>query len=306
MKILNYGSLNCDNVYTVPHMVKAGETLSSASLEIFPGGKGLNQSIALARAGAQVCHAGLIGEDGRFLVELAEQNGVDCSLIEERPGRTGHAVIQVDPSGQNCILLYGGANQLADEAYIRRVLTGFGPGDLLLLQNEMSLPERMIDLAWEMGLTVALNPSPCSAALAKCDFRKVEWLILNELEGTALSGEPDVKKIPQALFQRFPHMKIVLTLGADGVRYADSERQLFQPAFPVKAVDTTGAGDTFTGFFLAALLEGQDVPEALQLAAKAAALAVSRKGAASSIPTRCEVDGSTGDTKDTGDTLRQA
>ena len=294
MKILNFGSLNCDNVYTVPHMVKAGETLSSASLEIFPGGKGLNQSIALARAGAQVCHAGLIGEDGRFLVKLAEENGVDCSLVELRPGRTGHAVIQVDPSGQNCILLYGGANQLVDEAYIRRALAGFGPGDLLLLQNEMNLPERMIDLAWEMGLTVALNPSPCSATLAKCDFRKVEWLILNELEGAALSGEPDVKKLPKAILQRFPHMKVVLTLGANGARYADSERQFFQPAFSVKAVDTTGAGDTFTGFFLAAVLEGKEVPEALLLASRAAALAVSRKGAASSIPARAEVDGGGG------------
>lgn len=290
MRILNFGSLNCDNVYTVPHMVSAGETLSSLRMETFPGGKGLNQSIALARAGAPVCHAGLIGEDGEFLLELARESGVDCSLVEKRPGRTGHAVIQVDPSGQNCILLFGGANQQIDEDYIRRALADFGPGDLLLMQNEVSLPHRILELAWEKGLSIALNPSPSDEALCRCDLEKVDWLLLNELEGAALSGEAEVGKVPQALLARYPQMKIVLTLGKAGAVYQDQNCRFEQPIYPVKAVDTTGAGDTFTGFFLAAALEGRPIPEALSLASRAAALAVSRKGAASSIPTRQEAE----------------
>lgn len=290
MKILNFGSLNCDYVYSVHHMVEAGETLASSRMETFPGGKGLNQSIALARAGAPVSHAGLLGEDGDFLLEVAKSSGVDCSLIERVPGRTGHAIIQLDTTGQNCILLYGGSNRQITEEYINRVLTHFGPGDLLLMQNEINLPDRIIDLAHEKGLTIALNPSPCDDVLFSCDLNKVTYLILNEVEGAALSGEPDLKKVPEALLKKYPHMKIVLTLGKAGVIYLDSTTRCPHPIFPVETVDTTGAGDTFTGYFLTATLEGIPISEALRMASAASAIAVSQMGAASSIPTRHEVE----------------
>ncbi|MDD6031938.1 MAG: ribokinase [Oscillospiraceae bacterium] len=290
MKILNFGSLNCDYVYSVPHMVQEGETLSSRKLEVFPGGKGLNQSIALARAGAPVFHGGLIGEDGDFLLDIAAESGVDCSLVERVPGRTGHAIIQLTPSGQNCILLHGGANRQITEDFIVRVLERFEPGDLLLMQNEISLPDRLMELAARRGLSIALNPSPCDEALLRCDLQLADYLILNELEGMALSGEKDLSRVPDALQEKFPKARIVLTLGKDGAVFRYGKEKLLQPVFPVQAVDTTGAGDTFTGYFLAAVLEGLPASRALQLAAAAAALAVSGMGAASSIPTRQQTE----------------
>lgn len=290
MKILNFGSLNCDYVYSVHHMVEAGETLASSKMETFPGGKGLNQSIALARAGAPVSHAGLLGEDGDFLLDIASSSGVDCSLIERVDGRTGHAIIQLDRTGQNCILLYGGSNRRITEEYIERVLAHFGPGDLLLMQNEINLPERIVELAHEKGLVIALNPSPCDDAILSIDLNKVSFLILNEVEGAMLSGEPDLEKAPDVLLQKYPHMKIVLTLGKEGAVYMDKDTRCHHPIFPVETVDTTGAGDTFTGYFLTSMLENMSAEEGLKLASAASAIAVSRMGAASSIPTRKEVE----------------
>ena len=289
MRILNFGSLNCDYVYQVPHITAPAETLSAREMQVFPGGKGLNQSIALARAGAPVFHAGLVGEDGDFLVDLARESGVDCRYLERRPGRTGHAIIQVEDSGQNAILICGGANQLVDEPMIRRVLADFGPGDLLLAQNEVSGLPLMLSLASERGMTVALNPSPCGD-LPEADLSMVDWLILNEVEGAALSGETEIAAMPDALRRRYPRANILLTLGAEGAVCLTGEERHFQPAIPVKTVDTTAAGDTFTGYFLAAVTGGQTIPEALLLAARAAAIAVSQPGASSSIPTRQEVE----------------
>lgn len=289
MRILNFGSLNCDYVYQVPHITAPAETLSAREMQVFPGGKGLNQSIALARAGAPVFHAGLVGEDGDFLVDLAQESGVDCRYLEKRPGRTGHAIIQVEDSGQNAILICGGANQLVDEPMIRRVLADFGPGDLLLAQNEVSGLPLMLSLASDRGMTVALNPSPCGD-LPQADLSMVDWLILNEVEGAALSGETEIAAMPDALRRRYPRANILLTLGAEGAICLTGEERHFQPAIPVKTVDTTAAGDTFTGYFLAAVTGGQTIPEALLLAARAAAMAVSRPGASSSIPTRQEVE----------------
>lgn len=290
MKILNFGSLNCDYVYSVHHMVEAGETLASSKMETFPGGKGLNQSIALVRAGAPVSHAGLLGEDGDFLLDIASSSGVDCSLIERVDGRTGHAIIQLDRTGQNCILLYGGSNRRITEEYIERVLAHFGPGDLLLMQNEINLPDRIVELAHEKGLVIALNPSPCDDAILSIDLNKVSFLILNEVEGAMLSGEPDLEKAPDVLLQKYPHMKIVLTLGKEGAVYMDKDTRCHHPIFPVETVDTTGAGDTFTGYFLTSMLENMPAEKGLKLASAASAIAVSRMGAASSIPTRKEVE----------------
>ena len=289
MRILNFGSLNCDYVYQVPRITAPAETLSAREMQVFPGGKGLNQSIALARAGAPVFHAGLVGEDGDFLVDLARESGVDCRYLERRPGRTGHAIIQVEDSGQNAILICGGANQLVDEPMIRRVLADFGPGDLLLAQNEMSGLPLILSLASERGMTVALNPSPCGD-LPEADLSMVDWLILNEVEGAALSGETEIAAMPDALRRRYPRANILLTLGAEGAVCLTGEERHFQPAIPVKTVDTTAAGDTFTGYFLAAVTGGQTIPEALLLAARAAAMAVSQPGASPSIPTRQEVE----------------
>lgn len=289
MKILNFGSLNLDYVYRVDHMVTGGETLCSEDLNLFCGGKGLNQSIALARAGAKVFHAGLIGSEGTVLTDTLCQAGVDCRYVREVPGRSGHTIIQVDKSGQNCILLYGGANRSVTEAYVEEVLSGFGPGDLLLLQNEVNLLDRIIDEAYARGMEIALNPSPFDENLSACDLGKVSVFLLNEVEGFQMTGETEPTLILDRLAELYPGAEAVLTLGGDGCVYRRGAKGVRQEAFPAMAVDTTAAGDTFAGYFLAARSEGLPAEDCLRLASKAASIAVTRPGAAPSIPLRSEV-----------------
>lgn len=290
MKILNFGSLNIDYIYRVGHIGAPGETLAAASREVFCGGKGLNQSIALARAGAEVYHAGCIGEEGAMLRQAMEDAGVDCTHVKTLCCASGHAVIQVEDSGQNAILLFGGANQMMTEDFVDEVLADFGSGDVLLLQNEINLLGEIVEKAYERGMKIALNPSPYNQNLTDVDMNKISILLLNEVEGEQMTGEHKPEKILQKLQQSYPDVEVVLTLGKAGAVYGCGQRVYAQEAFSVKAVDTTGAGDTFTGYFLAALMEGLAISECLELAAKASAIAVTRPGAAPAIPARHEVE----------------
>lgn len=290
MKVLNFGSLNLDYVYYVDHMVTPGETLASSGMNIFCGGKGLNQSIALARAGVPVYHAGLIGEEGGMLLEVCRDGGVNADYIKTVPEQTGHTIIQVDKEGQNCILLYGGANRSVTKAYADEVLEHFGEGDILLLQNEINLLDYIIDRAYEKKMMIVLNPSPYDSALDACDFGKVSMFLLNEVEGEQVTGEKETEKILEKLKERYPDTKVVLTLGGDGSVYQHGDEQYRQGIYKVKAVDTTAAGDTFTGYFIASVIEGMPVEAGLDLAARASAIAVSREGATASIPPREEVE----------------
>ena len=290
MKILNIGSMNLDLVYSVDHIVAPGETEASSALDTFLGGKGLNQSIALARAGAAVFQGGMVGEDGQVFLDACREYGVDGSLIRTVPGKSGHAVIQRDKNGQNCILLYGGANQCLTEEYVDSVLAHFSAGNLLLLQNEVNLMPYIVDKAWEKGLQIVLNPSPFNGKLDAVDMTKIGIFLLNEVEGEQITGRAEPEEILTGLLRRFPAARIVLTLGGDGAIYADSAQRFYQPVFPVRAVDTTAAGDTFTGYFLAGLLEGMSIPKILRMSARAASIAVTREGAAPSIPCRAEVE----------------
>ena len=289
MKILNFGSLNIDYVYAVEHMIAPGETLASSGMSIFCGGKGLNQSIALAKAGVPVYHAGLVGEEGAPLLEACRESGVNGKYIRTISGRSGHTIIQVDRDGQNCILLYGGANRKFTKEYVDEVLGDFEAGDMILLQNEVNLLDYIIDSAYAKKMTVVLNPSPYDSALESCDFGKVAMLLLNEIEGGQITGEEEPENILEKLRELYPETKIVLTLGKNGAVYQYKDERYYQDIYKVKAVDTTAAGDTFTGYFLSSAVEGMSVPEGLALAAKASALAVSRKRAADSIPLRREV-----------------
>ena len=289
MKVLNFGSLNLDYVYSVDHMVRPGETLASSGMNVFCGGKGLNQSIALAKAGVPVYHAGMIGEEGGILLEACKGGGVNAEFIRTIPGKSGHTIIQVDKDGQNCILLYGGANRSITKEYVDEVLGSFEEGDILLLQNEVNLLDYIIDSAYERGMTVILNPSPYDSALDVCDFGKVSMFLLNEVEGAQVTGEEDPEKILEKLKTLYPDTKVVLTLGGNGSVYQYKDEQYRQGVYKVKAVDTTAAGDTFTGYFISSVIEGMPVPEGLKLAAKASAIAVSREGATASIPLREEV-----------------
>ncbi len=290
MKILCFGSLNVDHVYQVDHHVRAGETLACLGLSQYPGGKGLNQSIALARAGAAVWHAGQIGSDGKSLLSLLKENGVDCGFVQIAGGHTGHTVIQVDAHGQNCILLYGGANRCIDELWMNEVLSHFEKGDILLLQNEINGLPFLIEKAAEKGMQIALNPSPIDKEIVSLPLERVRWFLLNELEGEALTGEQQPERICQRMLENYPDAEVVLTLGAQGVRYQSREQAVCQSGFQVPVVDTTAAGDTFTGYFLAEISTGKSVTEALEYACKASALAVTKEGAAPSIPLAEEVE----------------
>lgn len=292
MKILCLGSLNLDFVYNVDHFVLPGETIAALERNQFCGGKGSNQAISLARAGANVYMAGKIGSDGGVLRERLIDNGADVSLLEiDDSVPTGHAIIEVDPSGQNSIIICGGANQTIDEDFIDRALEGFGASDIILLQNEISSLDYAIKRATEKGIGVALNPSPLDDKLKNSpELADVDWFIINELEGAALTGEKEPEAICRAMRAKYPKCIVVLTLGTDGAMYYDGTNTYKQPTYKVKPVDTTGAGDTFTGYFLAGIGDGLEVPAALDLAAKAAAISVTRPGAADSIPSRAEVE----------------
>ena len=289
MKVLCIGSLNLDMVYQMDHIVQPGETEASYGMNIFLGGKGINQSMAVAKAGANVYHAGLIGEDGQPFLDACREYGVDSRYIRKVDGKSGHAIIQIDRNAQNCILLYGGANQKLTAEYVDAVLADFGAEDVLLLQNEVNMLPYIVDKAYEKGMQIALNPSPFNEKLDAVDMDKISIFLLNEVEGFQVTGKTEPDEIIAGLLEKYPHARIILTLGKDGAVYADRNQKHFQPIFKVQAVDTTAAGDTFTGYFLAGLCEGMPIPEVLKMSAKASSIAVSREGAVPSIPYRAEV-----------------
>lgn len=290
MKVLNLGSMNLDYVYHVDHIVQPGETEASHEMRVFLGGKGMNQSVALAKAGVEVYQGGMIGEDGQPFLDACQEFGIHPDYIRQVAGRSGHAIIQIDRHAQNSILLYGGANQMLTEAYVDAVLADFGEADILLVQNEVNLLPYIVDKAFDRGMKIALNPSPFNERLEGVDMRKISLFLLNEVEGAQITGCTAPDEILAALLERYPCAKIILTLGEDGAVYADGSRRYFQPVFPVTAVDTTAAGDTFTGYFLAGLLENMDIPSILRMSAKASSITVSRKGAVPAIPFRSELD----------------
>ncbi len=284
MKILNFGSLNIDHVYNVKNFVKPGETIKSRSYTKKVGGKGLNQSIAMARAGEAVYHAGAVGEDGEFLISFLKNDKVNVKNIMSSEISTGHAIIQVDENGENCILLYGGANQNISEDFVEKVLSDFDENDWVVLQNETNITSVVIKKASEKGMNIVFNPSPITENITRFPLEKVDWFILNETEGEALSGEKQTDKIIVSLRSKYPESKFILTLGEKGSIFFDKNGMLTVPADKVEVVDTTAAGDTFTGYFVSQITKGTDVKTAMEIATKAAAKAITVLGAAESIP----------------------
>ena len=247
----------------------------------------------MAKAGLPVWHAGICGTGGELLIDTLRENGVDTSLIRREDSLPGHTVIQVDARGQNCIIVYGGTNRRVTPEYIAEALSGFGEGDMVLLQNEVNRLGEIIDAAHARGMRVVLNPSPFDAAVLECELGKVDLFLVNEIEGAQISGLPATA--PEAILDWFasahPKSAVILTLGADGAWYSDAAVRRYQSAVPTKAVDTTAAGDTFTGFFLEGWMTGRSIEESLLRAARASSIAVSRPGAAPSIPSAAELDG---------------
>jgi len=329
MKILNLGSLNIDYVYRLKDIVRPGETSAVLSRDVFCGGKGLNQSVALGRSGADVYHAGLVGEDHKDLFAMLANSGVNTDYIQITNTQTGHAIIQVDDQGQNSIIVFGGANKQVSESFIEDLTSHFSEGDMLVLQNEIAHVDKAIEIASRTGMLVALNPSPFTDEILSYPLDKIDWLILNMTEGEAMSGQVEPHKIIRSLADSYPKMKIVLTMGSGGAMCFDGNSIYEEAGFKVKALDTTGAGDTFTGYFLSyisnhpefreseskgfshsqdfaaprslakeapgspIIISSNDKPliaRALRYANAAAALAVMAEGAAQSIPSLQKVE----------------
>ena len=289
MKILNFGSVNIDHVYSVAHFVRPGETLASLTYKNFSGGKGANQSIALARAGADVYHAGRIGADGNWLKPKLEEAGVNTKFLDVCETPTGHAIIQVSKTGENSIILFGGANQTVDRKFADYVLKKFHEGDCILLQNEISSTAHIMKMASRLNLKIIFNPAPMNRDVLSYPLKLVDVFILNEIEGAELAEKTGSEKIINEMKRKFPKALTILTLGAKGVAYMEDDKIVHVPAFKVKALDTTAAGDTFIGYFLASFSKGCKMSEAISMACKASALCVMRHGAADSIPKLSEV-----------------
>ena len=295
MKVLCFGSLNIDYTYKVEHFVKKGETLSSDGLGVYGGGKGLNQSVALAKAGTEVYHAGAIGQDGMFLLDMLKDAGAHTEYVKVLDEvRTGNAIIQNDRSGDNCILLYGGANQAITREQVDEVMAHFEKGDYIVLQNEINELGYIMEKAHEKGLVTVLNPSPMNEKISTLPLNTVNYFLLNEVEasqilGKETTGDETWEVIAGQLLERFPHASIVLTMGSEGSVFKNHKETVIQPIYKVQAVDTTAAGDTFTGYFIGGILSGLSAKEAMDQAAKASAIAVTRRGAAPSIPVLSEV-----------------
>ena len=271
----------------------AGETVASSSHEVFPGGKGLNQSIAAARAGIEVVQVGCVGQDGEWLKETLAGEGVDVSGVRVVDAPSGHAVIQVNDAGENAIVIAGGSNRVLVRADVDGALARVETGDWLMLQNEINDLDAVLRAAGQRGCQVAFNVAPVDGRESGYDLASVRLLIVNEIEAAALAGvETDGSSwstVLAALSARAPAAELVLTLGADGLVYSGNGGSVSLPAYPVEAVDETAAGDAFIGFLMASLIRGDSMQHALRMGSAAGALAVTRAGAASSIPDPADV-----------------
>ncbi len=279
MAVFNLGSINADKFYHVPHLVGAGETLAATDFSQGLGGKGANMSVAAARAAARVVHIGAVGPDGRWASERLMEYGVDTRHIAEVSELTGHANICVDAEGENSIVLFAGANRAISEQSIRAALAEAGPGDSFVTQNETNAQAFGTKTAKKLGMRVIYAAAPFDADAVQSVQDDLDMLVLNEIEASQLVAASGTQ------LADMPVAHIVVTLGSKGCKWLtkEAEPQHFA-AQKVEPVDTTGAGDTFTGYLIAGLDRGMPMPQAIDLATRAAALMVTRVGTADVIP----------------------
>lgn len=290
MAVINFGSINIDHVYQVENFVQPGETLASKSYQKLLGGKGANQSIALAKAGTEVQHVGLINETDFAVKQALIRAGVDCKYVKGTETPSGHAIIQVADSGENSIILFAGANHEIKPNIINNALDDASSGDWILMQNETNAIADIIDRASEKNLKVAFNPAPMTESVKSLPLKKINLLVVNEVEAEALTGESELSEIEKWFRDNIPQTEVIITLGSKGAKLLTFDGEYSASAFKVKAIDTTAAGDTFIGFFLSSFTAGVEPEKCIRRACAASAIAVTRVGAAQSIPTVEEVD----------------
>lgn len=285
MKVLNFGSLNFDRTYEVNSFVEAGQTISSQKYSVFLGGKGLNQSVALSNAGCQIYHIGVRGPDGLEFIRLLEENRVNTDFIFESDIHSGHAVIQLNRYGDNAIIVEAGSNFELTKAHIDTVFEQFSHEQCIVLaQNEISNLSYIMTKAKEDGHTLCLNPSPMEAALLESPLHLVDFFILNETEALSMTSLSDYELSIKKIKELYPNSSVILTLGDKGVLFFDGEKLVKQVAYSTTVVDTTCAGDTFTGYVIGGINRGESIEKSLHRASIASSLCIEIKGAANSIP----------------------
>lgn len=286
MTIFNLGSINIDHFYAVPHLPTPGETLPATGYSIGLGGKGANQSVAAALAGAPVTHIGSVGPDGAAMVAHMRDFGVDCAHVSTVGTATAHAIINVDPKGENAIVIFSGANLEQSLTHLESAISAASQGDTLLVQNETNLQLKAAEMARAAGLFVIYSAAPFSAPAVEAIMPHTDLLVMNAVEADQLT------KALKCALTDLPVPHLLITQGAQGSTWYDlmRGRDLRVPAFPVTPVDTTGAGDCYIGYVAAGMNEGLRTAEAMRLAAAASAIQVTRPGTADAIPTRQEVE----------------
>lgn len=282
--IFNLGSINADYTYSVPHLPAPGETLAATDLLRGLGGKGANQSVAVALAGSDAMHIGAVGADGDWAIEELTGYRVDTRGVYSTKTPTGHAIINVDPNGENAIVIFPGANQKQSLTHLKTALNKAKPGDTLMLQNETNLQSEAAALARKMGLYVIYSAAPFSANAVLAVMDNVDLLVMNAVEAEQLTTALGLS------LNGLPPRQVLITHGANGADWHENGQTHHVPAFPVSPVDTTGAGDCFTGYVAAGLDQGLVPYDAMTRAAAASALQVQKHGTAQAIPTRSEVD----------------
>ncbi len=286
MTIFNLGSINADHIYEVEHLPSPGETLTAVNFATGLGGKGINQSVAAALAGSDVVHIGAVGPDGGWAVDRISEQGIDTAYISKIDTPTGHAIINVDQDGENAIVIFPGANNCQSSDKIREALKGAGAGDILLLQNETNLQAEAAKIAHDLGVKVIYSAAPFSVEAVRKVLDNTTILMMNKVESEQLCAGLETELV------ELPVSDVVVTKGGDGAGWLrpQTRETLNIASFPVTAIDTTAAGDTFAGYFAAGLDQGLSIKDAMTLGSAAAAIKVTRKGTADAIPMRAEVD----------------
>ncbi|KAA8704326.1 ribokinase [Pseudomonas proteolytica] len=298
-KVVVVGSLNMDLVTRASRLPRGGETLVGQSFATVPGGKGANQAVAAARLGADVAMIGCVGSDayGAQLRDALLVEGIDCQAVNEVEGSSGVALIVVDDSSQNAIVIVAGSNGQLTPASLLAFDAVLQAAEVIVCQLEVPMDTvgYALKRARALGKTVIFNPAPASGPLPADWYAAIDYLIPNESEASALSGVPvdslDAAKVAATHLLNAGAGKVIVTLGSQGALFADGQGFEHLPAPKVQAVDTTAAGDTFVGGFAAALANGQGEAEAIRFGQVAAALSVTRAGAQPSIPTLHDVQG---------------